>query len=304
MKLRLATRESPLALWQAHHVAKLLEGSAADLTIELVPMTTEGDQRLSQPLAEIGGKGLFLKELEQAMADDRADFAVHSLKDVPYELPQGFVLTAVLDRHDPRDAMVSNRFHSLGELPQGATVGTSSLRRQAQLLSARPDLNVKSLRGNVNTRLKKLDDGDYDAIILATAGLERLGMADRIVQRIDVTDSLPAVGQGVVAIECRQGDDTCIQAMAQLHHQPTHRLILAERTFSEALAGSCQLPMAANATEHGDSLRLDAMVASADGSQLLREQLEGSASEPAELGRALASKLMAAGAGAILDAAR
>lgn len=304
MKLRLATRESPLALWQAHHVADLLQASDSALSIELVPMTTEGDQRLNQPLAEIGGKGLFLKELEQAMADDRADFAVHSLKDVPYELPAGFVLAAVLDRHDPRDALVSAKYPTLSELPMGAVVGTSSLRRQAQLLNRRPDLQVKSLRGNVNTRLKKLDNGEYDAIILATAGLERLGMADRIAQRISVSDSLPAVGQGVVAIECREGDERCLAAMQKLHHLPTQQLITAERTFSEALAGSCQLPMAANAVADGDTLRLDGLVASADGTQLLRENLTGNASEPGKLGAALAQSLMDAGAGAILDAAR
>ncbi|MEM6937879.1 MAG: hydroxymethylbilane synthase, partial [Pseudomonadota bacterium] len=216
MKLRLATRESPLALWQARHVASLLEQSGGDVEVELVPMTTQGDQQLNQPLAAIGGKGLFLKELEQAMADGRADFAVHSLKDVPYELPDGFTLAAVLDRHDPRDALVSPRYASLDELPAGAVVGTSSLRRQAQLLNRRSDLTVRSLRGNVNTRLRKLDDGDYDAIVLATAGLERLAMADRITQRIDVEVSLPAVGQGVVAIECREDDDACISVMRQL----------------------------------------------------------------------------------------
>lgn len=304
VKLRLATRESPLAMWQAHHVAKLLRASDPALEVELLPMTTQGDQRLNQPLAEIGGKGLFLKELEQAMMDNRADFAVHSLKDVPYELPPGFVLAAVLERHDPRDALVSGKYSSLSELPKGAVVGTSSLRRQAQLLNRRPDLQVKSLRGNVNTRLGKLDSGLYDAIILATAGLERLGMEDRIAQRIDVSDSLPAVGQGVVTIECRKDDERCLAAMKKLHHPATQKLITAERTFSETLAGSCQLPMAANAVSVGDSMTLDGLVASADGCQLLRENLTGKDDEPAKLGAALAGRLMAAGAGAILDAAR
>ncbi|MEM7705963.1 MAG: hydroxymethylbilane synthase [Pseudomonadota bacterium] len=304
MKLRLATRESPLALWQARHVASLLEQSGGDVEVELVPMTTQGDQQLNQPLAAIGGKGLFLKELEQAMADGRADFAVHSLKDVPYELPDGFTLAAVLDRHDPRDALVSPRYASLDELPAGAVVGTSSLRRQAQLLNRRSDLTVRSLRGNVNTRLRKLDDGDYDAIVLATAGLERLAMADRITQRINVEVSLPAVGQGVVAIECREDDDACIAVMRRLHHAPTHRLVTAERSFSEALAGSCQLPMAANATASGDELHLDGLVATADGSRLLRETTLGPMTDPAGLGLALAQSLLKAGADEILDAAR
>ncbi|MEM9531180.1 MAG: hydroxymethylbilane synthase [Pseudomonadota bacterium] len=304
MKLRLATRESPLALWQAEHVKERLGNVAPEVDVELVPMTTRGDQLLNQPLAEIGGKGLFLKELEQAMLEDRADFAVHSLKDVPYEMPEGFELACVLERHDPRDALVSGQVDRLAALPEGAKVGTSSLRRRAQLLNWRSDLKIDSLRGNVNTRLKKLDAGEYDAIILATAGLERLDMADRIAERIDPEQSLPAVGQGVVAVECRAGDNATQDVLKRLHHMETALCIRAERAFSAALGGSCQLPMAAMAQRSGDRLSLEGLVASEDGQQLLRRSAEGAADEPEALGEALAATLREAGADQILDALR
>ena len=303
-RLRLATRESALALWQARFVAERLSALESGLKVELVPMTTRGDQLLNQPLAQIGGKGLFLKELEQALAAGQADLAVHSLKDVPNELPDGFCLAAILKRHDPRDAFVSRHYPSLEALPLGSQVGTSSLRRQAQLLKRRPDLHVSSLRGNVNTRLAKLAAGEFDAIILATAGLERLGLDDQITQRLDPADSLPAVGQGAIAVECRV-DDLATQRIVQgLHHAPTHSCVSAERALSEALAGSCQLPLAGYAQLSHTQIALEGLVAAPDGSKLIRDQMSGPMEDPAGLGQALARRMLAAGADTILDGLR
>lgn len=301
MMLRIATRRSALALWQAEFVAAELRAAHPHLSVNLVPMTTRGDQLLDRPLAEIGGKGLFLKELEQAMAEGRADIAVHSMKDVPNELPDGFVIAAVLERHDPRDALVGP-FASVEALPEAAHVGTSSLRRQSQLLHHRPDLQISSLRGNVNTRLARLDSGDFDAIVLAAAGLDRLQMTDRIATRLDPLVCLPAVAQGAIAIECLAGAAQIESLLQALHDPVTGTCVTAERAFSAALAGSCQVPLAAHALIDDGGLRLDAMVASIDGKSLLRQHLAGSGEQPVALGESLAGKLLEQGAGAILDA--
>jgi len=298
--LRIATRASELALWQANFVADELTSRHPDLQVELVPMTTRGDQLLDRPLAAIGGKGLFLKELEQALLDGRADIAVHSMKDVPAEMPAGLVLPVVLARHDPRDALVSNHFEQLDQLPQGAVVGTSSLRRQAQLKRLRPDLQIKDLRGNVNTRLGKLDAGDYDAIILAAAGLDRLGMAVRIRQRIDPETSLPAVAQGVIGIECRQADAAVKTTIEGVNHPDTAVCVAAERSFSARLGGSCQIPLAAHAVLDGGWVKLQALVASPDGSEVVSGDNQGPVTAAADLGLALAERLLAQGADRIL----
>lgn len=302
--LRIATRKSQLALWQAEHVAALLRAAHPGIEVELVPMSTKGDQILDRSLAAIGGKGLFIKELEVAMQDGDADIAVHSMKDVPAELPDGFLIGAVLERADPHDALLTTRYRGFDDLPAGARIGTSSLRRQAQLLAARPDLRIEGLRGNVNTRLKRLDDGQLDAIVLACAGLVRLGWEARITARLEPSVSLPAVGQGVIGIECRSDDAPTLQLLAALEHAGTRREISAERAFSGRLGGSCQSPIAAFATQAGDVLTLDGLVAEPDGSRLLRDQVTGPASDPQTLGFALAERLLAAGAGALLERLR
>jgi len=258
----IATRESRLALWQAHHVQQRLQSVHAGCTVELLGLTTTGDRILDRPLAAIGGKGLFTKELEQALADSRADLAVHSLKDVPMQLPEGFTLAAVLERADPRDALVSSRFGSLRELPPGARVGTSSLRRAAQLSDAFPQIQVLPLRGNVDTRLAKLDRGEYDAVVLAAAGLKRLGLAHRIRELLAPSLSLPAPGQGALGIEVRAGRDELLQWLAPLAHRRTWLETTAERAVSRALGGSCRVPLAAYAVQQPDgTMRLDAMLA-------------------------------------------
>lgn len=273
--IRIATRESQLALWQAEHVAARLAANRPDLTVELVPMTTTGDRILGQSLARIGGKGLFIKELEIAMVEARADIAVHSMKDVPVTMPDGFVLGAILKRASPDDAFVSNRFDSLEALPQKARVGTSSLRRQSQIRHARPDLDVSSLRGNVNTRLRKLDDGDFDAILLAVAGLERLEFAERISQTLNHHVCLPAIGQGAIGIECRADDVDTRTMVAELGHEDSHSAVAAERSLSLGLDGSCTSPIAGHATLDGDALHLSGVVALPDGSRLLRGEVLG-----------------------------
>jgi len=302
MLLRIATRESPLALWQAEHVKQRLQTAHAGLQVELVPMTTRGDQLLSSPLAEVGGKGLFVKELEQAMLEQRADLAVHSMKDVPVQQPDGLQLVAFLATEDPRDAFVSNDYASLAQLPQGAVVGTSSLRRQMQLRRLRPDLQIHDLRGNVGTRLRKLDERHYDAIVLARAGLQRLGLAARIRESFDVERFVPAIGQGVIGIECRSDDAQTQQLLAPLADTVSATRLAAERTMNARLGGACQVPVAGHAVREGDQLRLTGVVGAPDGSRLIRRELRGDPQQAAQLGTALAQALLADGAGEILAA--
>ncbi|MFI4890140.1 MAG: hydroxymethylbilane synthase [Steroidobacterales bacterium] len=302
--LRIATRKSQLALWQAEHVASLLRSAHSGLVVELVPMSTKGDLILDRSLAAIGGKGLFIKELETAMEEGRAEIAVHSMKDVPAELPPGFVIGAVLERADARDALLATRYSDIGELPLGAVIGTSSLRRQAQLLALRPDVRIEALRGNVGTRLKRLDDGGLDAIVLACAGLVRLGLESRITAYLDPGVSLPAVGQGVIGVECRGNDAATLSLLAALEHPATRTEIRAERAFSGRLGGSCQSPIAAHARLANGSLTLDGLVAEPDGSRLLRDRISGSATDPDALGEALAQRILCAGAESLLERLR
>jgi hydroxymethylbilane synthase len=302
-QLRVATRKSQLALWQAEHVATLLRQAHPGLEVELVPISTKGDRIQDRSLAAIGGKGLFIKELEVALEEGRADIAVHSMKDVP-RLPEGFVIAAVLPRADPLDALLSAKAGRLEDLPSGARVGTSSLRRQAQLLSIRPDLNIEPLRGNVDTRVRRLDAGDLDAIVLACAGLIRLGWESRIGVRLDPSVCLPAVTQGIIGIECR-GDATQTRTLLQiLDDRATRTVMDAERTFAEHLGGSCQSPIAAHATLDGMRVTLTGLVAEPDGSRVLRDSMTGYAARPDELGAALADRLLAAGARELLDRLR
>ena len=298
--LRIATRKSPLALWQANFVKDRLEALYPDLRVELVPMSTQGDKILDTPLAKVGGKGLFVKELETAMLEGRADIAVHSMKDVPVEFPEGLGLHTICEREDPRDAFVSNRFKQIDELPQGALVGTSSLRRQCQLRAARPDLVIRDLRGNVNTRLAKLDAGEYDAIILAAAGLKRLEMAHRITAFIEPEQSLPANGQGAVGIECRLDDHELHALLAPLEHPETRIRVLTERAMNRALQGGCQVPIGAYALVQGDEVWLRGLVGSPDGTQVIRDEIRGPLADGEALGHALAQRLLAAGADVIL----
>ena len=300
--LRIATRSSPLAIWQAEYVQQRLESLHEGLRVELVRIKTQGDKILDTPLAKIGGKGLFVKELEEAMMDGRADIAVHSMKDVPMELPPGFVLPVICEREDPRDAFVSNQYDSLASLPQGACVGTSSLRRQAQVKANRPDLVVKSLRGNVQTRLGKLDAGEFDAIILAAAGLKRLQMFDRIGYEMPPEESLPAVGQGAVGIECRDGDARTIELLSPLSDTDTWDRVVAERAMNRRLEGGCQVPIAGFALLEGDDLWMRALVAEEDGSRVLRAEGRAHRNAGAELGIQLAEELLAQGADDILKA--
>ncbi|MDJ0878059.1 MAG: hydroxymethylbilane synthase [Halieaceae bacterium] len=304
--LRIATRESQLALWQAEYVKAELESAHPGLTVELVPMTSRGDQLLDAPLAKVGGKGLFVKELEAALLEGRADIAVHSMKDVPMEFPDGLGLGVICPREDPRDAFVSNTYQSLEDLPAGSVVGTSSLRRECQLRSRRPDLTVNFLRGNVNTRLAKLDAGDYDAIILASAGLIRLGMAERITQPMAVEASLPAGGQGAVGIELRNDDSRTLDLIRPLHHEATARCVGAERALNTRLEGGCQVPIAAYAIAHPDNhgqLWLRGLVGSNDGETILRAEASADESAFESLGIAVAEDLLGQGAGELLAAA-
>jgi hydroxymethylbilane synthase len=303
-KLRIATRQSRLALWQAEHVAARLRAAHADLEVVLVPMTTQGDRVLDRSLATVGGKGLFVKELETAMLEDRADIAVHSMKDVPSVLPPGMCLSAMLERADARDAFVSNRYANFASLPQGARVGTSSLRRQCQLLAARPDLNIQPLRGNVETRLRKLDAGDFDAIVLAAAGLERLELARRITEKMDIDRSIPAVGQGIVGIECREDDRITFSLCAALKDADAESCAAAERAFAARLDGGCQSPIAAHATLQGSELRLIGLVAATDGGRVIRDVITGPRAEAATLGTRLAERVLAAGADVLLQELR
>ncbi|HMU87352.1 MAG TPA: hydroxymethylbilane synthase [Agitococcus sp.] len=299
--LRIATRKSPLALWQAEYVKASLLKHHPQLTIELVTFTTQGDKILDTPLAKIGGKGLFVKELEQAMLAGDADLAVHSMKDVPMECPEGLAITTICEREDPTDAFVSNRFASLQELPLGAIVGTSSLRRQCQLRALRPDLEIRDLRGNVGTRLGRLDNGEYDAIILASAGLKRLGLQQRIAQSL--TQLLPAVGQGAVGIEARSNDTELLALLAPLHHLPTALCVQAERAMNRRLQGGCQVPIAGFATLDNQQLTLNALVGSLDGQSVLRYQAQTTDLQAVEqLGETVAEGLLAQGADKVLAA--
>lgn len=299
--IRIATRQSPLALWQAHYVQQRLMASHPGLQVELVPMVTRGDIILDTPLAKVGGKGLFVKELELALLDGRADIAVHSMKAVPVDFPDGLGLVTICERDDPRDAFVSNRFDSLDQLPHGSIVGTSSLRRQCQLRERRPDLIVRDLRGNVGTRLAKLDNGDYDAIILAVAGLNRLGLEQRIRSPLSPEECLPAVGQGAVGIECRLDDETTRALLAPLNHTATEIRVRAERAMNTRLEGGCQVPIGSYAELNGDSLWLRALVGSPDGSQMVRGERRGPAALAEQMGVELAEELLAQGAREILQ---
>lgn len=301
--LRIATRESPLALWQAEHVKARLEAAHPGLVVTLVPMTTTGDQLLAGPLSQSGGKGLFVKELEAALLDSRADIAVHSMKDVPVQQPEGLMLSAFLEGEDPRDAFVSNHHASLSALPQGARLGTASLRRQVQAKRLRPDLHIEVLRGNVGTRLRKLDEGQHDAILLACAGLMRLGLAARIRERLNPETFVPAIGQGIVGIECRVGDARTQALLAVLNDAASSTRLAAERAFNAHLGGACQAPIAGHATaQAGGALRLVGLVGTPDGATVLRDEITGPATEAAALGVALAERLLKAGARELLAA--
>lgn len=302
MLLRIATRKSQLALWQTEHVAARLKALDPTLVVELVPLSTRGDEVLDRSLAAIGGKGLFLKELELALERGEADIAVHSLKDVPVELEPGFELAAILAREDPADAFVSNHHDGLDALPPGAVVGTSSLRRHAQLKARRPDLEVRDLRGNVNTRLAKLDAGQYDAIILAVAGLKRLGFDARIRARLIAPEWLPAAAQGAICIETRAGDHAVIERVRALHDADTAARIRAERAMNQRLGGSCQVPIAALALRQGNELHLEGLVGHVASGRLVRAEAWGSVDTPEALGNAVAQALLDAGAGALLQA--
>ncbi|MCP5146853.1 MAG: hydroxymethylbilane synthase [Pseudomonadales bacterium] len=300
--LTIATRESPLALWQAEYVQAQLQRAHPGLTVNLLGMTSRGDQLLDVPLAKVGGKGLFVKELETALLERRADIAVHSMKDVPMEFPEGLGLGVICEREDPSDAFVSNHHSSVEALPAGSVVGTSSLRRECQLRARRPDLQVRFLRGNVNTRLRKLDEGEYDAIILASAGLIRLGFAERIASKLAVEDSLPAGGQGAVGIELRREDERVLELLQALHHEPTAQRVTAERAMNQRLQGGCQVPIACYA-EHlagGERLRLRGLVGKPDGSLLLRAEGEAPVADAGKLGIQVAEALLAQGAAGIL----
>jgi hydroxymethylbilane synthase len=298
--LRIATRSSPLALWQAEEVSRRLKSLYPELDVQLVTMKTKGDKILDAPLAKVGGKGLFVKELEAGMLAGEADIAVHSMKDVPVEFPEGLELSLIMQREDPRDAFVSNRYENLSEMPDGALVGTSSLRRQTQIREGYPELKIDWLRGNVNTRLKKLDDGEFDAIILAAAGLKRLGFEDRIRSCLEPEESLPAIGQGAIGIEARSDDELVRQLIAPLADIDTTLRVQAERAMNETLNGGCQVPLAGYAVLEGDQLYLRGLVGEPDGSVVLRSEIRGASSDAVSLGIKLAEDLIRQGAGEIL----
>jgi hydroxymethylbilane synthase len=298
--VRIATRNSPLALWQAEHIKSRLLALHEDIEVELVAMKTRGDVLLDTPLAKVGGKGLFVKELEQGMLEGRADIAVHSMKDVPVEFPEGLHLPVICEREDPHDAFVSNHYQSIEDLPQGAKLGTSSLRRECQVRTNRPDLEVLPLRGNVNTRLRKLDEGQFDAIILAMAGLKRLGFDERIRSALTPEQSLPAIGQGALGIETRIDDDEMNALIAPLHDPDTAITVTAERALNRRLAGGCQVPIAGYAMLEGDQIWLRGLVGQPDGSQTLYAELRGPAADADKIGVAVAEMLLAKGADKIL----
>ena len=298
--LRIATRKSQLALWQAEHVAARLRALHPDIEVELLGLSTQGDRILDVPLAKIGGKGLFVKELETAMLEGRADLAVHSIKDVPMELPDGLTLGAILVREDPRDALVSNTYRSLDEIPHGARLGTSSLRRQCQLRAQRPDLQMLDLRGNVNTRLCRLDDGEYDAIVLAAAGLRRLGMDQRIARAFAPSELLPAAGQGAIGVEYRAADAELAALLAPLHDPDTADCVIAERALNRRLQGGCQVPIAAHARLQDGWLTMHALVGALDGGSIVRGYRQGPRADCEQTGIALADDLLSRGADALL----
>ncbi|OTG67694.1 hydroxymethylbilane synthase [Acinetobacter silvestris] len=300
--LKIATRQSPLALWQAEHIRARLEMLHTDLHVELITFVTQGDKILDTPLAKIGGKGLFVKELEAALLDGRADLAVHSMKDVPMQLPEGLELAVMCEREDPFDAFVSNHYQKFEDLPQGAKLGTSSLRRKCQILKQRPDLDVIDLRGNVGTRLSKLDAGLYDAIILASAGLKRLELNERIRHTLTPELSLPAVGQGALGLECRSNDQRVLDLILPLMHPETNLCVRAERAFNAYLEGGCQVPIAGYATLTEDELNLEGRVGSVDGQTLLYARVKGSVDQAEQLGVQLAKDLLGQGAGELLKA--
>jgi len=299
-RIVIATRESPLALWQAEHVQSRLSQVYRQTRVDLAKMTTRGDQILETPLYQAGGKGLFIKELEVALLEGRADLAVHSLKDVPMELEDGFALVAIGEREDPRDAFVSNRYERIDDLPKGARVGTASLRRACQLRARRPDLQVETLRGNVGTRLRKLDAGEFDGILLAAAGLIRLGLADRIREVIDPSVSLPAVGQGALGFETRADRTDVADLLQVLNHEPTRQRVTAERAMSRALGGSCNVPLGCHAVLDGERLHLTGFVAMPDGSRMIRGESEGLATDAEAIGLDLAAQLRGRGAGEVM----
>lgn len=299
--IRIATRKSPLAMWQAEFVKAELERIHPNVTVALLPMSTKGDIILDTPLAKVGGKGLFVKELEMAILANQADIAVHSIKDVPVEFPEGLGLEIICKREDPRDAFVSNHYQQIADLPQGAIVGTSSLRRQCQLRAMRPDLIIKDLRGNVGTRLSKLDNNEYDAIILAAAGLIRLKLPQRIASFISEQESLPANGQGAIGIECRIDDEHIKQLLSPLEHAETRYRVMAERAMNTHLEGGCQVPIGAFATLDDNKLTLTGLVGAPDGSQIIRGQVVGDKSQAQNLGIQLANELLSKGAKTILN---
>ncbi|MDK1023044.1 MAG: hydroxymethylbilane synthase [Gammaproteobacteria bacterium] len=295
-KIRIATRESALALWQAEYVKELLRSHFPDLQVEIVGITTRGDKILDKPLSKVGGKGLFVKELETALFEGTADIAVHSMKDVPMQLPDGMSIATICERADPRDAFVSNDYQNLEALPSGAKLGTSSVRRKSQISALRPDLDYVDLRGNVGTRLRKLDEGNYAAILLAVAGLERLELSDRITYKFPVETSIPAAGQGAVGIECRSDDQETLSMLQLLNHEPTFMCVSAERAMSRSLNANCEAPVAAYAQLIGKNLNLVGLVARLDGSQIMIDKMAGDASQAEQLGIQLADKLIAQGA--------
>lgn len=299
--IRIATRQSPLALWQAHFVKDALQKAHPNLAVELVTMVTRGDVLLDTPLAKVGGKGLFVKELELAILEGRADLAVHSMKDVPVDFPDGLGLVTICEREDPRDAFVSNHYSSLQALPHGAIVGTCSLRRQCQIKEARPDIVIKELRGNVGTRLAKLDAGEFDAIVLAAAGLKRLKLEQRIASFISPEQSLPAVGQGAVGIECRLDDQRLLKLLEPLNHSDTYDRVLCERAMNLTLQGGCQVPIGSYTELEGDQIWLRALVGEPDGSQVIRGEIRGSRQQAERLGIELAQQLLEQGARDILN---
>jgi len=298
--VRIATRKSALAMWQAEYVKAQLEHFHDDVTVELLPMTTKGDIILDTPLAKVGGKGLFVKELEVAMLENRADIAVHSMKDVPVDFPEGLGLEVICPREDPRDAFISNNYDTFEDLPQGAIVGTSSLRRQCQIKAIRPDLDIRDLRGNVNTRLRKLDEGNYDAIILAAAGMIRLKMPERIRQFIAPEVMLPANGQGAVGIECRSNDEKIKALLAPLEDKTTRIRVLAERAMNKALEGGCQVPIGAYAIIDNEEIYLRGLVGAVDGSEIIQNEVRGKLDQGENLGNSLAQTLLSQGADVIL----
>lgn len=300
-QLKIATRRSPLALWQAEHVKARLEALHPDLEVVLVPIKTQGDIILNTPLSKIGGKGLFVKELEACMLNGEADIAVHSMKDVPMEFPEGLMLGPILERHAPTDAFVSNNYASFDDMPAGKVVGTSSLRRSCQILANRPDLKVEWLRGNIQTRMSKLDAGDYDAILLATSGLQRMGLGERVRLDIPAEVCLPACGQGALGIELREGDERCAALVAPLNDKDSETCVLAERAMNTRLQGGCQVPIGGYAILEGDQLWLRALVGEPEGTLILRAEARGPANDPIALGIKVAEDLLSQGAGEILS---